>query len=296
MLSQDVAFFDLGTHGSVSSQIVTNGNMIQQGIGEKLGLSIQSIAAFVAAFIVAFATNAKLTAITMGIVPLILIATGFTAGIDAKYETAMLRLYGDAGAFAEDVISSIRTVHAFWARPKLVSKYDEYLRKAHKIGEKKSPVYMILFSTEFFAVYAGFALAFWQGLRMYNSGEIADPGTVVTVLFSVVIAATSLTQISPNIITFTGAVSAAGVLFKCIDRTSKINPLDRAGLAPTEVKGNIQLQNVSFTYPTRPNAPVLHDFSLEIPSGKVTALVGASGSGKSTIVALLERWYVETGL
>lgn len=243
-----------------------------------------------AAFIVAFATNAKLTAITMGIVPLILIATGWTAGIDAKYETEMLRLYGDAGAFAEDVISSIRTVHAFWARPKLVAKYNEYLQKAHKIGNKKSPVYLILFSTEFFAIYAGFSLAFWQGLRMYNSGEISNPGTVVTVLFSVVIAATSLTQISPYIITFTGAVSAAGVLFKCIDRQSAINPLDSTGHIPAKVEGNIQLSNISFTYPTRPKAPVLHDFTLNIPSGKVTALVGASGSGKSTVVALLERW------
>lgn len=60
-LSQDVAFFDEGNHGSVSAQIVTNGNMIQQGIGEKLGLTIQSASAFTAAFIVAFVTNAKLT-------------------------------------------------------------------------------------------------------------------------------------------------------------------------------------------------------------------------------------------
>lgn len=64
-LSQDVAFFDEGGQGSVSSQITTNGNMIQQGIGEKLGLTIQSASAFVAAFIVAFVTNAKLTGITV---------------------------------------------------------------------------------------------------------------------------------------------------------------------------------------------------------------------------------------
>lgn len=64
-LSQDIAFFDEGGHGSVSSQITTNGNMIQQGIGEKLGLTIQSASAFVAAFIVAFVTNAKLTGITV---------------------------------------------------------------------------------------------------------------------------------------------------------------------------------------------------------------------------------------
>lgn len=290
-LSQDVAFFDRGTHGSVSSQIVTNGNMIQQGIGEKLGLTIQSTSAFVASFIVAFVTNAKLTGITVCIVPAILIVIGITAGIDAGYETSMLALYAQAGSFAEDVVSSIRTVHAFWARPKLVAKYDDYLDQAHKIGDKKSVIYMFLFSTEFFMIYCGFALAFWQGLRMYNSGELANPGTIITVIFSVVVAATSLTQLAPNFITFTSAVSAAATLFKAIDRESEIDPLSEEGVRPETIEGHIQLSAVDFTYPTRPNAPVLQDFTLDVPHGKVTALVGASGSGKSTIVALLERWY-----
>lgn len=293
-LSQDVAFFDLGTHGSVSSQIVTNGNIIQQGIGEKLGLTIQSATAFVAAFIVAFVTNAKLTGITVGVVPAIVIVIGITSGFDAGYETKMIKLYAQAGSFAEDVISSIRTVHAFWARPKLVAKYDEYLEKAHRIGQKKSVIYMFLFSTEFFCLYSGFALCFWQGLRMYNSGEIASPGNIVTVLFSITVAATSLTQLAPNIITFTSATSAAAVMFRAIDRKSEINPLSEDGLRPESIEGRIQLSNINFTYPTRPNAPVLQDFTLEVPPGKVTALVGASGSGKSTIVALLERWYNPT--
>lgn len=293
-LSQDVAFFDEGSHGSISAQIVTNGNMIQQGIGEKLGLTIQSASAFTAAFIVAFVTNAKLTGITVCIVPLIVLATGFTAGLDAGYETKMLAIYGRAGSFAEDVIGSMRTVHAFGARPKLVEKYNEFLEAAHKIGKKKSPIYMIMFSTEFFAVYAGFSLAFWQGLRMYNSGEIETSGTIVTVLFSVVVAATSLTQLAPNTITFTSATSAAAVLFKCIDRKSEIDPLSDAGQRPNQIDGHIQLSSVNFTYPTRPNTPVLQDFTLDVPPGKVTALVGASGSGKSTIVALMERWYNPT--
>lgn len=294
-LSQEVAFFDEGSHGSISSQIVTNGNMIQQGIGEKLGLTIQSTSAFISAFVVAFVTNAKLTGITICIVPAIVIVTGITAGIDAGYETKILALYGRAGSFAEDVISSMRTVHAFWARPKLVAKYDQFLAKAHVIGRKKSKIYMVLFSCEFFMIYAGFALAFWEGLRMYNAGEISTPGTVVTVLFSVTVAATSLTQLAPNIITFTSATSAAAVLFKCIDRVSNIDPLNEEGEKPENVTGHISLNSLGFTYPTRPNVPVLQDFTLDVPPGKVTALVGASGSGKSTIVALLERWYDPNG-
>jgi ATP-binding cassette subfamily B (MDR/TAP) protein 1 len=76
-----------------------------------------------------------------------------------------------------------------------------------------------------------------------------------------------------------------------MDRTSAINPFDESGKKPEHVEGFVEFDHVSFAYPTRPDVQVLSDFSLRIPAGKTTALVGASGSGKSTIVGLIERWY-----
>lgn len=108
---------------------------------------------------------------------------------------------------------------------------------------------------------------------------------------SVIVAATSLTSIMPYMIEFTRAASAASELFQLMDRTSSIDPFDERGQKPTDVTGYIDLDSVSFAYPTRPDVKVLKDFSLQIPAGKTTALVGASGSGKSTIIGLIERWY-----
>lgn len=108
---------------------------------------------------------------------------------------------------------------------------------------------------------------------------------------SVIVAASSLTSIAPYIIDFTRAASSASELFRLIDRTSAIDPFDESGEKPTQVTGNVDFSHVSFSYPTGPGVTVLDDFSLHIPAGKVTALVGASGSGKSTIIGLLERWY-----
>ena len=108
---------------------------------------------------------------------------------------------------------------------------------------------------------------------------------------SVIVAATSLTAIAPNLIEFTRASSAASELFRLIDRTSTINPFDESGKKPEQVEGYVEFDHVSFSYPTRPDVQVLSEFSLRIPAGKTTALVGASGSGKSTIVGLIERWY-----
>ncbi|KAM0621610.1 hypothetical protein ACHAQG_006425 [Verticillium nonalfalfae] len=92
-------------------------------------------------------------------------------------------------------------------------------------------------------------------------------------------------------VTFTRAATAASELFSLIDRKSNIDPFDPAGHTIAEVDGSINIRGLSFSYPTRPDITVLDDFSLYIPAGKVTALVGASGSGKSTIIGLLERWY-----
>ena len=86
------------------------------------------------------------------------------------------------------------------------------------------------------------------------------------------------------------AVGAAEKVFQLLDRESKM-PLDGGSHSPDKVKGEIEFQNVTFSYPTRPNQPVLNDLSFTAPSGKVTAIVGSSGGGKSSIVALITSLY-----
>jgi ATP-binding cassette subfamily B (MDR/TAP) protein 1 len=112
-----------------------------------------------------------------------------------------------------------------------------------------------------------------------------------SVIFAVVVAATALTQIAPQIITITKAAAAADELFRVIDKKSAIDSLSTAGLTPEKCVGEIEIKALEFAYPSRPDTQVLNGLNLSVPAGKTTALVGASGSGKSTIVGLLERWY-----
>ncbi|KAL2272078.1 hypothetical protein VTJ83DRAFT_1449 [Remersonia thermophila] len=290
-LAQEVAFYDLGTGGSIATQATSNGKLIHGGISEKLGLTFQGLAAFIAAFIIAFATQWKLTLITLAIAPAIIISMGVVATLQAGHETKILETYGEANSFAEGVLASARTVHAFEMRDRLVAKFDEYLSKAHRIGDKMSPLFGALFSIEYTIIYLGFALAFWQGIRMLARGEVETPGDIFTVLLSVAIGSIQVTMLAPYSIDFTRATTSAAVLFQLIDRQSAIDPFDKSGEEPSEVSGLVELENITFAYPTRPNTTVLDNFSLRVPAGKVTALVGQSGSGKSTIVGLIERWY-----
>ena len=185
----------------------------------------------------------------------------------------------------------MKTVHAFGAQEKLVNQYEQFLQAAHKEGNKKSILYGIMFSTQTFLVMCGTALAFWEGFRMFQSGEIANVGTVFTVVLSVTLGATSILFIMPQIQSMTNAIAAAASLFTIMDKASLIDPLSADGNMPATCAGSIEILNLSFAYPTRPTAPVLQNFSLSLPAGKTTALVGPSGCGKSTLIGLLERWY-----
>ncbi|KAH7165837.1 P-loop containing nucleoside triphosphate hydrolase protein [Dactylonectria macrodidyma] len=290
-LRQEVAYFDFGTGGSIATQATSNGRLIQAGIAEKLGLTFQGLAAFVTAFIVAFIVQWKLTLICLCIAPATIIVMGVVAGIEAGHEASILDILAQANSYSEGIIASVRTVHAFEMRARLVDRFDKYLDEAHAVGNKISPLFGIMFSAEYTIIYLGFGLAFWQGIKFLSTGEIEDPGTIFTVLLSVVIAAISLTTLAPYSIDFSRAISAAAKLFQLMDRKSAIDPLDTSGEVPSETIGELELENVSFAYPTRPGITVLDDFTLRVPAGKVTALVGQSGSGKSTIVGLIERWY-----
>ncbi|KAL3494688.1 P-loop containing nucleoside triphosphate hydrolase protein [Aspergillus germanicus] len=290
-LSQETGYFDQGVSGSISMQATSNGKLVHSGISEKLGVFIQSLATFIAAFILAFVTHWKLTLIIICIIPVFLAIGGGAGVLDAKLEAKILNVYAQAGTYAENTLGGIRAIQAFSLRPRVVHKYTQYLQDAYSLGIKKNPLYGFMFGAEFFALYAGMGLAFWQGIRMLDSGEIPDIGTVFTVLFSVIIAASTITSIAPHTITFTRAASAAAELFRLIDRDSEIDPFGDNGVKPEITSGNLEISHIRFSYPSRANVCVLEDFSLRIPAGKVTALVGASGSGKSTIIGLLERWY-----
>ncbi|KAH7478470.1 Leptomycin B resistance protein pmd1 [Fusarium oxysporum f. sp. matthiolae] len=290
-LSQEISYFDHGTSGSIAMQGTSNGKLIQSGIADKLGLFFVSFTTFIASFIIAFISYWKLTLILICIMPAIMLVIGTMATIDAGIDSKNLRLLSQAAQYVETAFASIRTIKAFNLEPRIMHKYASVLDTSRQLCRKKSGVYGVMFAWQYFIIYAGMGLAFWQGIRMIARGEVDGIGTVFTVLFSVVIGSTSINGIAPNISSFVRAGTGAAELFALIDRTSDINPLDESGQTPTKVSGVIDIKSVSFSYPTRPDTRVLEDLSLSIPAGKITALVGASGSGKSTIIGLLERWY-----
>ncbi|KAH6840670.1 P-loop containing nucleoside triphosphate hydrolase protein [Chaetomium sp. MPI-CAGE-AT-0009] len=250
--------------------------------------------AFVAAFVVAFITQWKLTLILICIIPAIMIVVGGAGAFDAASNTAIFRIYAEAASYAENILTGIRIIHAFGLRSKVMARYESYLRDAYQRGMKKSTIYGVMFGGQYFVIYSGMGLAFWQGFAMVGRGEVTDLSRVFVVLFSVIIGAATIMQLGPHAVSFSRAASAAVEMFKLIDRVSVIDAFDESGCRPESVSGCLDLEGITFSYPSRPDVTILDNFSLRIPAGKRTALVGPSGTGKSTIIGLLERWYSPT--
>jgi ATP-binding cassette subfamily B (MDR/TAP) protein 1 len=196
----------------------------------------------------------------------------------------------DGGSLAEEAISTIRTAQAFGIQMILANIYNTHIDKSKKADDKIAVVIGASLATFFFILYSSYSLSFSFGTTLINEGY-ATPGEIVNVFMSILIGSISMAQFTPDMQAITQGRGAAAKLYQTIDRIPDIDSLDPGGLKPQNVKGHITFENVNFNYPSRPNVAVIENLSISFPAGKTVALVGASGSGKSTVVALVERFY-----
>jgi ATP-binding cassette subfamily B (MDR/TAP) protein 1 len=289
-LNQNIGFFDKLGAGEITTRITADTNLVQDGISEKVGLTLAAIATFVTAFIIGFVKYWKLTLILTSTIVAITLVMGGGSRFIVKYNKKSLESYALGGTIAEEVISSIRNATAFGTQDKLARQYDRHLIEAEKWGFKVKYSLGIMVGGMFLVIYLNYGLAFWQGSKFLVNGE-TNLQSVLTVLLAMMIGAFSFGNVAPNIQAFTTAISAAAKIYNTIDRVSPLDPGSDEGIKLDNVEGTVELRNIKHIYPSRPEVTVMENVSLVIPAGKKTALVGASGSGKSTIVGLVERFY-----
>ncbi|EPX72912.1 leptomycin efflux transporter Pmd1 [Schizosaccharomyces octosporus yFS286] len=290
VLSQNVGYFDRLGAGEITTRITGDTNYIQDGMGEKVGLVLFALATFLSGFVIAFIRHWKFTLIISSM--LLAILGGIACGVKfiKKYTKAQIAQLTSSSTFVEEVLSNVRNAFAFGTQDLLADTFTKFLIPARQNGIKKSIVMGIMVGWMFFVAYGAYGLAFWEGGRLLHAGELTVD-KMISCFFAVLIASYSLANISPKMPAFVNCSSAAKKIFDTIDRQSPIDAFSPAGKIIQHVDGEIELKNIKFVYPTRPEVVVLENFSLLCPAGKITALVGASGSGKSTIVGLVERFY-----
>lgn len=291
ILRQNIGYFDKLGAGEVTTRITADTNLIQDGISEKVGLTLTAVSTFVTAFIIAYVKYWKLALICSSTIVALVLTMGGGSQFIIKYSKMSLESYGAGGTVAEEVISSIRNATAFGTQDKLAKQYESHLAEAEKWGTKNQVILGFMVGTMFGLMFSNYGLGFWMGSRFLVDGAV-DVGDVLTVLMAILIGSFALGNVSPNAQAFTNAVAAASKIFGTIDRQSPLDPYSDEGKTLDNFEGNIELRNIKHIYPSRPEVTVMQDVSLEMHAGKTTALVGPSGSGKSTVVGLVERFYI----
>ncbi|KAG2129495.1 P-loop containing nucleoside triphosphate hydrolase protein [Suillus clintonianus] len=290
VLRQDIAYFDDVGAGEVATRIQTDTHLVQQGISEKVPIVVSFIFAFLTGFILAYARSWRLALALTSIFPCIGITGVVMNRFVSKYMQLSLNHVAEGGTLAEEVISTVRTAQAFGAQKFLSSLYDKHI-DGSRIADSSGAIWHGGgLASFFFVIYAAYALAFDFGTTLINEG-LANAGAVVNVFLAILIGSFSLALLAPEMQAITHGRGAAAKLYATIERIPAINSADPGGLKPEKVIGEITLEDVKFSYPSRPDVPILKGLSINFPAGKTAALVGASGSGKSTIVSLIERFY-----
>ncbi|KAL4696197.1 hypothetical protein H8957_001561 [Semnopithecus entellus] len=292
VLAQDVGWFDSCDIGELNTRMTDDIDKISDGIGDKIALLFQNMSTFSIGLAVGLVKGWKLTLVTLSTSPLIMASAAACSRMVISLTSKELSAYSKAGAVAEEVLSSIRTVVAFGAQEKELQRYTQNLKDAKDFGIKRAVASKLSLGAVYFFMNGTYGLAFWYGTSLILNGEPGYTiGTVLAVFFSVIHSSYCIGAAAPHFETFAIARGAAFNIFQVIDKKPNIDNFSTAGYKPESIEGTVEFKNVSFNYPSRPSIKILKGLNLRIKSGETVALVGPNGSGKSTVVQLLQRLY-----
>ncbi|KAK4492352.1 hypothetical protein RD792_003156 [Penstemon davidsonii] len=291
ILRQDIGYFDKETNtGEILERISSDTIIIQDAIGEKIGKFLQLSASFLGGFVIAFIKGWLLTLVMLSSIPVLVISAASMTVLIAKLTSRGQAAYSAAAVVVEQTISSIRTVASFTGERQAIARYDNSLQRAYKAGVYEGLAAGLGFGVFMLVLFCSYALAVWFGAKMIiEKGYVG--GDVLNIVMAILLGSFSLGQVSPCLSAFAAGQVAAFKMFQTIYRRPDIDPYNMDGRVLNDISGDLELNDVHFSYPTRPNEKIFNGFSLKVSSGTTVALVGESGSGKSTVINLVERFY-----
>ena len=298
ILRQDISYFDAGNPSELTSRIASETFTIQGAIGEKVSTFIQTVAQAAAGFVVAYVKGWQLSLVLTSTLPALVMAAYLVTYAMQTSETRSKKAYERSGALAEQALMGVRTVLGLCGEKKETDQYENALNESLAVSSRYAAFSAFFMAFMMFVFLCDYALGFWYGSKLiydrtYNSGTdgIYDVGAVLTIFFAIIIGALGLGQAPPCLSAFAkGRIAAANVL-SVIDSKPIMNIEAKTGFTKERLGGEISLENLRFTYPTRPEQEIVKGINLTFTPGQKVALVGESGCGKSTIMQLVERFY-----
>jgi ABC-type multidrug transport system fused ATPase/permease subunit len=289
-VQQEVGFFDSTKTGELISRIGSDTEALKDTATVNISMGLRWVSTVVGGIVYLFILSWKLALVMLGVVPAIAIATVIYGNYIRKLTKEQQAALAEAAEIADETIASIRTVRSFTGEERMNETYGAKIATTRELGIRNAWAGGIFVGlTSAIASCAFIGLVYYGG-TLVISGEITEGILTSFLLYAIQIGA-ALGGLASLFGSIMGAMGATDRVFRLLDREPDIPVRDPKGARPTSVSGLIEIEDVQFAYPSRPDVPVLRGLSLTIRPGEVHALVGPSGGGKSTVVNLIERFY-----
>ncbi|MEZ9386788.1 ABC transporter ATP-binding protein/permease [Vibrio lentus] len=284
------SYFETNGSGDIMSRITTDTTLLQSIIGSSFSMAMRSALMCIGAIIMLFATNIKLTLIVLASVPFILIPILVYGRRVRALSRQSQDSMSDVGSYAGEAIEHIKTVQSYSREAQEKASFAIEVEKAYEIGRQRVKQRAILISGVIVIVFSAIAGMLWVGGSDVINGTMSA-GDLAAFVFYAIMVASSLGTISEVMGELQRAAGATERLIEILQVESHIvapveNPTPLDNVTP-----EVAFDDVTFCYPSRPDQPATSSLTLTAHEGKVLALVGPSGAGKTTLFELLQRFY-----
>jgi ABC transporter fused permease/ATP-binding protein len=285
-----MSFFSQKRVGELNSRISSDITQIQDTLTSTIAEFLRQFILIIGGVLLLANESIKLTLLMLSVVPLVAVAAVIFGRFIRKYSKNVQDKVAESQVIVEETMQGISIVKAFANEWYEIARYNGKIKEVVKIAIKGGKYRGYFASFIIFCLFGAIVAVVWYGVRLSISGEMSVGQLISFVLYSTFVGA-SFGGIAELYAQIQKAIGATERVFELLDETpEKINSVQNAAEAQ-KIKGNVTFKNVAFSYHSRKEIKVLKDVSFTANFGQKIAIVGPSGTGKSTIASLLLRFY-----
>jgi ABC-type multidrug transport system fused ATPase/permease subunit len=296
LVQMPMSFFSKNQVADLSSRLSTDINVISEAFTVNIAEVIrQSIVGIGGLCLLIYFTSWDVAKWFINIIPPITVVAILYGKKIRGYSKLLQDKIAESSIIVSESLTGITSVKAFTNEALEIGKYEKVTSEIRKFGIKYGVMRGTFFAFIIMCVFGSIFFILYKMLLLINTGELSTENFGKFMMLSLFVAG-SLGGLPEQLASIQRALGATDRVFEIIDdKNEEINLAHRNNLNLSRVKGDLQFKNIKFTYPTRKDFVVLHDVSFSAKAGETVALVGSSGSGKSTIASLVLRFYEPNG-